>query len=86
MNWDELREREKGREGMRELQRMAHRICALILDSEYPDIDIVLERQAMRRRAEELFPDAMDLYDMIYEARFDRLIQQFRKELKDRED
>ena len=68
------------REGMRELQRMSHRICALILSSDYPEIDILLERQEMRRRAEELFPDRIDLYDMIYESRFDRLIEQFRNE------
>jgi len=71
------------REGMRELQRMSHHICALILSSDYPDIDILLERQAMRQRAEELFPDRMDLYDMIYESRFDRLIEQFRNETDD---
>ena len=68
------------REGMRELQRMSHHICALILSSDYPEIDILLERQQMRARAEELFPDRMDLYDMIYESRYDRLLEQFRNE------
>jgi len=69
-----------GREGMRELQRMSHRICTLIFTEDYAEIDIMLERQAARRRAEELFPDGMELYDMIYESRFDRLIEQFRNE------
>jgi len=69
-----------GREGMRELQRMAFRVCCLIFDADYPEIDIVLERRRIRERAEELFPGQMDLYDMIYESRFDRLIEQFRRE------
>ena len=64
------------REGMRELQRMSHMICSLIL-SDYPEVDILIQRQKMRERCEELFPDRMDLYEMIYESRFDRLMEQF---------
>jgi len=80
MQANAINDRSAGREGMRELQRMSHRICTLIFTGDYEEIDILLERQAARRRAEELFPDGMDLYDMIYEARFDRLIEQFRNE------
>jgi len=32
---------------------------------------------ATRRKAEELIPDHMDTYTLIYEARFYRLVQQF---------
>ena len=69
-----------GREAMRELQRMVHRVCALILNPDYPEIDILIERQNVRRRCEELFPERMDLYEMIYESRFDRLMEQFRED------
>jgi len=68
------------REKMRELQRMAERICVLILDTDYPWIDVEIEKGKVRERCEELFPDRMDLYDMIYESRFDRLWAQFRGE------
>ena len=65
------------REAMRELQRMVHRVCALILNPDYPEIDILIEREKVRRRCKELFPDRMDLYEMVYESRFDRLMSSF---------
>jgi hypothetical protein len=67
-----------GREKMDELKRMAERICVLILDTDYPEIDVLIERAKVREKCEELFPDRLDLYDMIYESRFDRLWEQFR--------
>lgn len=69
-----------GREAMQELQRMVHRVCTLIFDADYPEIDIILEREKVRQRCEELFPDRMDLYEMIYESRFDRLMEQFHED------
>ncbi len=72
-----IREQRK-REKMKELQRMADRVCSLILISDYPEIDIEIERSKVRERCEELYPDRMDLYEMIYESRFDRLWEQFR--------
>ena len=63
---------------MRELQRMADQVCHLIVFTDYPQIDIVIEQQKVREKCEELFPDRMDLYEMIYESRFDRLWEQFR--------
>jgi len=68
------------RDAMREIQRMVHRVCALILNPDYPEVDILIEREKVRRRCEELFPDRMGLYEMIYESRFDRLMEQFRRE------
>ena len=67
------------RRKMAELQRMAERVCVLILRDDYPAIDIEIERAKVRDRCEELFPDRMDLYEMIYESRFDRLWEQFRQ-------
>ena len=68
------------RRAMGELQRMVHRVCALILNRDYPEVDILIERGKVRRRCEELFPDRMDLYEMIYESRFERLMEQFRED------
>jgi hypothetical protein len=62
---------------MEELKRKAERICLLILRSDFPEVDVAIERARLREWCEEVFPDRMDLYDMIYESRFDRLIEQF---------
>ena len=67
------------RERMAILQRGADRICNLILYSDCPEVDILIERRKLRDDCEELFPDRMDLFDMIYESRFDRLWEQFRR-------
>lgn len=68
------------RKAMRELQRMADRVCTLILNSDLPAVDIAIERSKVRERCLELYPDREDLYDMIYESRFQRLWDQFRGE------
>jgi len=60
-----------------ELKRKAQRICILILKSDFPRVDVAIERARLREWCEEVFPDRMDLYDMIYESRFDRLLEQF---------
>ena len=73
-----IREQRK-REKMRELQRMADHVCSLILISDYPEIDIVIEKSKVRERCEELYPDRMDLYEMIDESRVDMLWEQFRE-------
>jgi hypothetical protein len=67
------------RERMRELQRMADRVCVLILSSDLPSIDIEIEKNKVRERCLELYPDREDLYDMVYESRFRRLWEQFRE-------
>ena len=67
------------REDMARLARRADRIASLILASDYPEVDIAIERSKLRDFAEALFPERMELFDMVYEARFDRLIEQFRE-------
>jgi len=64
---------------MQELAYLADRVCMHILTSDYPDIDIEIEIANLRERCRELFPDRMELFDMIYLSRFERLIQQFRE-------
>jgi len=63
---------------MNELRRRADEICRLILTEDYPDVDVAIAREQLRYYVEEHFADRMELYDMIYESRFDRLIEQFR--------
>lgn len=62
------------------LRRAADRVCTLILLSDYPEIDIEIEKAKVRELAEELFPNRMELYEMIYESRFRRLWEQFRSD------
>ena len=61
-----------------QIRRMAERIAVLIVSSDYPLVDIAIERSNLRDEAEQLFPDRMDIYDRIFESRFDRLIEQWR--------
>jgi hypothetical protein len=61
-----------------EIRRKAERIAALIVSSDYPLVDIAIERSNLRDEAESLFPDRIEVYDRIYESRFDRLIEQWR--------
>lgn len=60
------------------LKRKADLICTLIFCSQVSDHTIDGERKLLRQWCKKFLPDCMELYDMIYEARFDRLIQQFR--------
>ena len=71
------------RQVMRELQRMTDRVCTLILSSDLPAIDIEIEKNKVRGRCLELYPDREQLYEMIYEARFQRLWDQFRGEVEE---
>ena len=64
---------------VREIQTMADRIASLIVASDYQMIDIEIEKGKLRERISELFPDKIDLYDLIYEPRFRRLKEQFRE-------
>jgi hypothetical protein len=68
------------REQMQEFQRMADRVCVLILSSNLPAIDIEIEKNKVRERCLELYPDREELYEMVYESRFQRLWEQFRGE------
>ncbi len=60
------------------LQRRADRICSLILMSDVSDADIVVERSLLYSEMAREHPEEIELYDLIYESRFDRLWEQFR--------
>lgn len=73
------------RKDQRMLGEHADRVCRMILSLDFPDVDVEIERGRVRALAETLFPDRMELYEMIYESRFDRLWQQFRANERERE-
>jgi len=54
--------------------------CFLIVASNCSDSEIDIERLHLRTQAMKLFPDKMQLYDLIYESRFLRLRRQFRQD------
>ena len=56
-----------------ELEALADRVCVLILSNDLPAIDIEIEKNKIRERCLELYPDREQLYEMVYETRFERL-------------
>jgi hypothetical protein len=62
-----------------EIRKCADRIAFLIVSTDYPVIDIEIEKQKFRDTLENLFPDKVHLYDLIYAPRFKRLEEQFRE-------
>jgi len=65
---------------LRKLQRLVDRVCCLILISDYPEEDIEIEIEKVKEECLKLFPDKLYLYRMVYESRFKRLHNQFRKQ------
>ena len=61
-----------------DIRLMADRIAFLIVASDYPDIDIEIDKQKLQDKIIELFPEKAYLYDLIYAPRFRRLAEQFR--------
>ncbi len=64
----------------KELARRSDRIVSLILFSDLPWIDIVLEIQRMRDLVEAEAPEMLDAFERIYAARFERIRQQWRED------
>jgi hypothetical protein len=62
----------------RDLQRRTDRICSLILISDFPAADIAVERSLLRGEVADNYPEVIDLYDQVFESRFERLWEQFR--------
>ena len=65
-------------EKLEAFQRKADRIAFLIVASDYERIDVEIEKAELRQECARLFPGKLELYDMIYESRFQRLWEQFR--------
>jgi hypothetical protein len=69
---------ETNEETYRNFQRRVDRLCSLIVASNCTEREIDIERLHLRIQAVRLFPEKMQLYDLIYESRFCRLREQFR--------
>lgn len=67
-------------EAYRQLQRRADEICGLIIATDYPAIDVVIQIRKLKEYAEAKFPGKRGLFERIYESRFRRLWEQFRHE------
>ncbi len=74
-----LNARRNEEEKIREIKSLADKISFLIISTDYPEIDIEIEKEKFRERINELFPDKIYLYELIYEPRFRRLKEQFRR-------
>jgi hypothetical protein len=66
------------RRDQRELSALADAVCRLIVSTDYPSVDVAIEIEKVRARCEELFPDRMELFEMVYGSRFERLWEQWR--------
>lgn len=66
-------------EAYRNFQRRVDRLCVLIVATDCSDHEIRIERLHLRVQAATLFPEKLPLYDMVYESRFERLSEQFRR-------
>ena len=68
------------RQAYSRLQREADRISSLIVASDYPAIDIVIAIRGLRDFVQDRFPDRVSFFEMVYESRFRRLWEQFRRD------
>jgi hypothetical protein len=61
-----------------ELQRLAQRVASMIVTSSYTDLECALAERELRMECLRLLPERMELFDLVYVSRFERLRQQFR--------
>ena len=73
-------ESEDERKKALEIQEDAQAICQMVLDENCPKVDIEIAKEKLREKVALYFPDKLDTYRIIYEARFNRLWDQFRPE------
>jgi hypothetical protein len=64
----------------RRFQRRVDRLAFLIVATDISERDITIERLFLRTEAARLFPERFRFYEMLYESRFNRLVDQFRRE------
>lgn len=72
-------ERLQARQEMLEIQRKADRVCALILNEGCSEADLEVEMDRVRAEVLGLYPHRSEFFFMIYESRFKRLREQFRR-------
>jgi len=62
-------------------QRRVDRLSFMIMATDISERDIAIERLFLRTEVARLFPERFRFYDMLYESRFRRLVEQFRHKL-----
>jgi hypothetical protein len=65
----------------RRFQRRVDRLSFLIVATDISERDINIERLFLRTEVARLFPDRSRFYEMLHESRFQRLLEQFRREV-----
>ena len=64
---------------LRAFQARADAISRLVVSTDLPWTDILIQIEDLRAEARRLFPLKMDLFEMIYTRRFHRLREQWRR-------
>ena len=72
-------ESEDERNKAREIAQDADHICRMIIDGTSLKVDIEIVQGKLRDKVRDFFPAGVKTYEMIYEARFKRLWDQFRE-------
>lgn len=73
-------ESEEEKSKVNEIQEEAQSICRMILSEDFSWVDVEIAQGKLREKVSQLFPDKLETYQMIFEARFKRLWDQFRNE------
>ncbi len=63
---------------LRSFQLQADAISHLIVNTDLPWIDVSIQIERLRQVAQRLWPQKSELFDLIYQSRFERLWQQWR--------
>jgi hypothetical protein len=69
-----LREEE---EKLAQLRELVDSACEEIMGGRLDRQEATVLAQRVRRQAQEIIPDLMDKFDLIYKSRFERLISQY---------
>ena len=72
------RRRDRRRAAQQALAEAADRVSQLIVLTDASVLDVAVARSQVRELCHRLFPDRIEVFDRIYEARWDRLWAQWR--------
>lgn len=60
-----------------EIKSLVDEVCRLVVEQRTPRKELERMMEEARLAASLLCPDRLELFDLIYESRFDRLLEQF---------
>ena len=76
LSLDERRAERHARREINDLRRRADALTTMILHSELPRVDIEIAKNELREWVRREFPEGIDLFERLYEARWRRLAEQ----------